>query len=981
MMQSKTSFKNLLCLTNIAMIFIPLLLMTVMTFYILTNSLRDEITNKNLTLSRSIAGEIDRFLNAPLNELQQLKYTLEKGQSTGSPSINSHLESIVQNHNYFSMIMITDDKGSVTSAYPHNQDYIGLDLSAQQFYKEAKNTNSAYWSHVSISIKTGHPTTVLAIPFDQGIITGYLDLSALNEITEKIKIGDNGYSIVVDQTGTIIAHKNPQLVKEQLNIKNLDFIQKALSGQEGIFKYQFMDIESLGSVSFVQKPRWIVVVTQPIEEAFAPVNKITVFLIAGLIAAILFAISVSLIISRRFSQPLSGLKQRTKMIADGDYSSPIRSAEFDAYSEINELAQNFNKMAEAVKNREESLRFAQFSIDNASEAVFWGDSGGRFLYANKAACRLLSYNMEDLTQKHVYDIDANLKTEAFQPAFNNLRKYGLMRFETIYKTALGKTIPVDITSSILNYNEKEYFFAFARDISVRKQVEKTLAEEKELLSVTLRSIGEGVITTDIEGRVVLMNRMAESITGLKQIELTGLPIYDFFHIYDIETKESCNNRITDVMNIDRTSGYSGKNILSAKDGSEKIISLSAVPLKDMESRAIGVVLAFRDITEQTRMEEEILKADKLESLGLLAGGIAHDFNNLLTAILGNIGLTKIFLGPDDKAVTRLQAAEKAIERAKDLTQQLLTFSRGGAPVKIVSSIEQIVIDSASFSLRGSNVKCEFSIDDGILPVEVDEGQMSRVINNLIINACHAMPDGGVINIEIKNVIIGKADNLPINDGKYICLTVKDHGVGIPEENLNKIFDPYFTTKAKGIGLGLAAAYSIIKNHNGYITVHSKVNEGTTFQIFLPASEQKLSKAASETEEYALKGSGKILIMDDEEIIRLVAKELLKHLGYTVVLSKDGEEALQLYKNAKQEGNPFDAVIMDLTIPGAMGGRELMSFLLQYDPGVKAIVSSGYSNDPIMAFYKDFGFSGVVSKPYKIKEFSEVLHNVLNSETG
>lgn len=977
-MKIKTSLKTLLYINAITIIVIPLLIMAVLIYYVLTDSLRQEITNKNLALARSIAGEIDIFLNAPINVLQQLIYDIEKGRlRIGSERIKLYLQSITDNHAYFNTIMVLDKTGKVKNIYPYNLDYIDFDMSGQHFYKEAKKTNSANWSPVSISIDTGQPTTILAIPFGQGIIAGYLDLSSLKNITGKIKLGDNGYSMVVDQTGTVIAHKDFQLVKEQLNIKNLDFIRKALEGKEGTYTYKDKGLERLGSISLVPKTNWLVIIAQPASEIFEPINQIKTLLIAGLSILTLFAMLISISLSRRLIKPLIHFKERTKMLADGDYSSTLQTAEFNAYSEIDGLAENFNKMAEAVKSREESLRFVQFSVDNAADAIFWGDLTGKIIYANTSGSRMLGYQREDLIHKHVYDLDINYNKEEFFSAFEKLKQYGSLNFSTMFKKADGKMFPADVTSSILNYGGKEYFFAFVRDISERKQAEKALFEEKELLAVTLRSIGEGVISADIDGRVIFMNKMAEGITGWQQNEVSGQSIQQVIHISDMKSENHPENLLTKIIEMNGMSKYSGKNILFARDGAKKIILLTAMPVKDRESKGIGTVLAFRDITEQSRMEEELLKADKLESLGLLAGGIAHDFNNLLTGILGNIGLSKIFIGDDHKAYAKLETAEKAIERSKDLTQQLLTFSKGGAPVKITSSIEQIVRDSASFSLRGSNVKCEFSIDDDILPVEVDEGQMSRVINNLIINASQSMPDGGTINIKIENVVITKADDMPIKEGNYVLVSVQDRGTGIPEEHFNKIFDPYFTTKKKGSGLGLAVVYSIVRNHNGHIRVYSKLNEGTTFDIYIPASEKELPPAEPKNEGFT-RGKGKILVMDDEEIIRLVAKELLNHLGYEVELSKDGEEALQFYKNAIEADSPFDAVIMDLTIPGAMGGRDLMTLLLQYDPDVKAIVTSGYSNDPIMGFYKDFGFSGVALKPYKIKELSEVLNKVLSS---
>ncbi|MFZ6008317.1 MAG: ATP-binding protein [Nitrospirota bacterium] len=393
-------------------------------------------------------------------------------------------------------------------------------------------------------------------------------------------------------------------------------------------------------------------------------------------------------------------------------------------------------------------------------------------------------------------------------------------------------------------------------------------------------------------------------------------------------------------------------------------------------RMFGVV---QDITYHKKMEDEMAKAQKLESLGILAGGIAHDFNNLLTGILGNISLAKMLTGPDEKIYERLQEAEKASERAKYLTSQLLTFAKGGSPVKKTSSIEQVVMDSASFSLRGSNVRCEFSIPDNIWQVEVDEGQMSQVVNNLIINADQAMPDGGVVSIRLENRIVTSHDNLPLKEGNYVKICIQDRGIGISRENMQKIFDPYFTTKQRGTGLGLAMVYSIIKKHDGHIEVESSAGTGTSFHIYLPAAEKSPdSDRTAAKERITAKGHGKILIMDDEDMVREVAKQVLIHMGYDVEESRDGREALEIYRKAKEEGKPFDVVIMDLTIPGGMGGKELIKHLREIDKDVKTIVSSGYSNDPVMSMYQKFGFNGVVAKPYKVDELGRAVQKVIGS---
>ena len=387
----------------------------------------------------------------------------------------------------------------------------------------------------------------------------------------------------------------------------------------------------------------------------------------------------------------------------------------------------------------------------------------------------------------------------------------------------------------------------------------------------------------------------------------------------------------------------------------------------------------RDITDRKKAEKEILKSHKLESLGVLAGGIAHDFNNLLTGILGNIDLAKLSLSPGDNIFEILTEAEKASLRARDLTQQLLTFSRGGAPIKKAISIRRLIEDSIEFTLRGSNVRCNLSIVDGLWPVEVDEGQISQVIQNLIINADQAMPGGGIVKVRCENITVEKECPLHITKGKYVKVEITDQGVGIPEEYLHKIFDPYFTTKEKGSGLGLAISYSIVKKHRGLITVKSEISTGTTCCIYLPASKKKILKK-KESEKLLLAGKGKILVMDDEAIITDVACEMLKHLGYEAAFARSGEDVLEIYKREKASGKSFDAVIIDLTIPGGMGGKETIRKLLEIDPDVKTVVSSGYSNDQIMADYRRYGFRDVLAKPYKLSELSETVHRVIKGDS-
>ena len=649
--------------------------------------------------------------------------------------------------------------------------------------------------------------------------------------------------------------------------------------------------------------------------------------------------------------------------------------------EILEFASDHIAIAIARKRAEEELQiekaYLEQLFESAPEAVVLVDNNSRILRMNNEFTKMFGYTpAEALGQS----IDKLIASQDFIDEAASLtkqvadgRRVGL---ETIRCHKNGTLIDVSLLGAPIKVEGRQVaVYAIYRDITTRKQAEEALAEEKERLSVTLRSIGDGVITTDIEGKIVLINKVAEKLTGWRQVEAIGKPLSEVFHIINEKSRKRCKNPFEKVVKSGEITGLANNTILIARNGIERIIADSGAPIRDKDSKIIGIVLVFRDITEKRKMEEELLKASKIESVGILAGGIAHDFNNILTAMIGNISLAKEYSRPEDEIFKVLIKMEKASMQAKDLTQQLLTFAKGGIPIKKTIFIVDLIKDSTVFALRGSNVRCEFFIPDDLWPVEIDEGQISQVINNLIINADQAMPGGGVINVSAENIIIDTKKALPLKKGKYIELSIEDHGIGIANEHLQKIFDPYYTTKQKGSGLGLAITYSIIKSHNGQITVESEVGTGTIFYIYLPASLEKAPKSEWQSEVKLVFGKGRVLVMDDEEVVRDVAGKMLEYLGYEVEFAKDGREAINLYREAKRSRIPFDVVILDLTVPGGMGGEESIKKLIEIDPEIKAIVSSGYSNDLIMANFKEYGFAGVVSKPYKIQELSVVFNKV------
>jgi two-component system cell cycle sensor histidine kinase/response regulator CckA len=474
-------------------------------------------------------------------------------------------------------------------------------------------------------------------------------------------------------------------------------------------------------------------------------------------------------------------------------------------------------------------------------------------------------------------------------------------------------------------------------------------------------------------RFMAVNEAAVTHYGYTYEEFLSLGISD---IYTPEEMPALLNILTRLDQGEKQSGVWKHRL---KDGSliEVEITSHSLVLSDIRAH---LILA-NDITEQKMMKENLLRSQKLESLGVLAGGLAHDFNNLLTAILGNISLAKLNATSDEIASRYLEFAEQATLRAQNLTQQLLTFARGGSPVKKPLSPKKLIVDSADFAIRGSKSRCEFNIAPNLRSIEADEGQLGQVVYNLVMNADQAMPEGGMVRVSGENVTLTADNPLLLKPGDYIRISVADRGMGIPKDNLKKIFDPYFTTKDKGIGLGLATCYSIMKQHDGHITVESIQGAGTTFSLYLPASSVETVPAAPDTDRAPLHGNGRILVMDDEDIVRDVLHRSLTHLGYVVVSACEGKEAVILYEQALKHGQPFDAVIMDLTISGGMGGKDAMIRLREIDPAVKAIAASGYSDDPVMAHFRDYGFSGVVFKPYLLKTLSETVHAVISGSAG
>ncbi|MCR9142002.1 MAG: PAS domain S-box protein [bacterium] len=562
----------------------------------------------------------------------------------------------------------------------------------------------------------------------------------------------------------------------------------------------------------------------------------------------------------------------------------------------------------------------------------------------------------------------------------------------------------------------------AQDITRRKDAELDLIQEKEWQIVTLHSLDDGVITTDRQGRIISMNPAARRLCGFQSLgEAAGRGIDEIYALVDERSGDRLPCPVKRALREDESVEYFAGLRMHTEDGRKPNVSLTANLLRDDEQKTIGAVAVLRDETEKVRTEREMRKIQALDSLGILAGGIAHDFNNVMTAIQNHISLARMHLHEKIILEHRLREAEKALNRVRGLTRQLLTFARGGDPIKRTVAVGELVRESADFVRQGSSAQIEYGISPELWPADLDETQFSAVINNLVINAIHAMPDGGRIWIHCENVeheardtssVIGDAplqkdfaelfpNDFPqdfLTADHYLRISILDEGGGISPENLDRIFDPYFTTKETGNGLGLASAYSIIKRHAGLLRAHSIPGRGTRFQIFMPARPGASVAARDpdsddESEDFAAplpgaklraaqsappeRDAGRILIMDDEEDIRETLGLLLERMGYAVVEADSGQAAVEQFQIGHSADRAFDLVILDLTVPGGMGGLDAARAMQSIGGKARFIASSGYSNDPVIANYADYGFAGSLAKPFRMKELSQLIEDVLS----
>lgn len=650
-------------------------------------------------------------------------------------------------------------------------------------------------------------------------------------------------------------------------------------------------------------------------------------------------------------------------------------------------------------------------IENTLDLICETSQHGVYTYVSPNHLQALGYRPKELLGENfaslIHESDVDAVVEKFSECI-----VGGMAYECTYRVrhrdgswrwmeTIGKPVEAVLPPGATAAEEQAVFVS--RDITETRATRRALAAETDRLAVTLRSIAEGVIATDLFSRVVEVNEAALRLTGLKRETILGAMLDDCLRFIDEATGGSVESPALRAL-LDRAESHlpmMGNTVLRSREGVEFIVAASAAPITGEAGDPQGVVLVFRNITARRRTEQELLKLNKQESLGQLAARIAHDFNNLLTVIMGNLSLAKILLAPGDAALRRLVDTEKACLRAKDLTRQLLAFARGGLPTKKPLALEPLVRESARLIMQGAQGVYRLNWTARLPNVNADAEQIHQLLYELLTNAVQANSPGGTVYLRGEPVVLDGSNTLPLPEGNYVLLSVRDEGVGIPEQHLTRIFEPFFSTKENARGLGLATCFLIARNHDGFMTVDSKPGSGTEFHLYLPAlplepgeplspllerpplpsrreTPELLSVPAPSAPDRPPRRAtaGRVLVMDDEPHICELATELLGRQGYDVDSASDGEEAIAKFAAAQSAGDPYLLVILDLTVRRGLGGRDAMARLLAIDPQVKAIVSSGYSQDPIMNHYREYGFCGVVSKPYSISELLQEVEQAV-----
>jgi PAS domain S-box-containing protein len=573
----------------------------------------------------------------------------------------------------------------------------------------------------------------------------------------------------------------------------------------------------------------------------------------------------------------------------------------------------------------------------------------------------LGYTEAELSKLTFKDITHSDHLARDAESIQNLARGEIQSYKTEkrYITKSGAVVSGAVTVTALHDASGKHMRSLVvlEDISQRIRAEAALRGSEQRIRTFLDSTSDMAFMKDENFRHSIANHALCKFFGKTESEIIGKTDFDL-----MDEQDAAKCRKTDEQTL-----ISNGLVITEEVVGGRYFETMKFPVK-LEEGKNGIGAYIRDITERKIAEEAMQRTVKLESLGVLAGGIAHDFNNLLTGIFGYIDLARSS-SKDTKTTEYLEATLATMNRAKALTLQLLTFAKGGHPVQRITSLPPLIREAAQFALSGSNISCKFFFDENLNPCNIDKNQIGQVIDNIVINAQQAMPNGGTIEISARNSSLGEKEHPSLSKGEYVKVSIKDNGIGIPKDIMPRIFDPFYTTKTKGHGLGLATCYSIVNRHGGCIDVESEPSNGSMFHVYLPASTK--ARVAEAPVIVNRKGSGAVLVVDDEEVIRDTVQKMLESLGYAVVCKNDGKEAVDFFKSETPKLK-FSAIIFDLTIPGGMGGMEAVKEIRKVNKEIAVFVASGYADNSVMKNPAQYGFTASISKPFTIAELSEML---------
>ncbi|MHB8881425.1 MAG: PAS domain-containing sensor histidine kinase [Thermodesulfovibrionales bacterium] len=645
---------------------------------------------------------------------------------------------------------------------------------------------------------------------------------------------------------------------------------------------------------------------------------------------------------------------------------------YEDITERKNAEERLRKSEGRLRLSQEVARLGSWDLDLLAQTLEWSDE---------------TYTLFDKTPgEFVPSFDAFARTvhnddrETMQTNFNNALKSDAMPYHVAVRIIndSGREWVMEAFGAVRRNEDGSPIgiFGTAQDITAQKKAEEALRQKEEMMRDLLDGVDEGFIVVDRDYRILSVNRAYCSQVAQNPTEILGRHCYEVSHRLSrpcFENGEGCATRRVFETGEPHVSIHR-----HPAQGNDLIyVETKAFPLKDSSGKVTSVIEVINNITEKQLLEEQRLKTQKLEAVGTLAGGIAHDFNNLLQGVFGYITMAKMNLDQRQKSLDMLEQAEKALHMSVNLTTQLLTFSKGGKPLRKRMQLGPVIVNSVKFALSGSKVDYRIQVDEALWMVDADGGQIGQVIQNIVLNAEQAMPAGGTVTISAKNESAPQKGLPPaLTPGNYVCISIDDTGIGIAEESLTKIFDPYFTTKDKGSGLGLATSYSIIRNHGGMIDVKSEPGKGSTFSLWLPATENEEMKAETFSASAPVTRKCHVLLMDDEQLVRNIAGEMIKTLGHEVTFAENGEEAIAGYRASLLSGRKFDIVILDLTIRGGMGGEEVIKALLEIDPDIKAVVSSGYADSSAISEFQAQGFKACLAKPYSVSALRDTLNSLM-----